>query len=215
MIVGYVPKSDTPLEIPWSLYSPGRKTGQDKGLNDLNALTRTSKQVYAELSNIFWAINEFAFSAHMMHKCSLNLNSPRPESPALIEKAIQIFVRNTHPKNIKLISLVHLDLSSYYGLLTGGLIESIPSLVQNIPNARWTVRSHYWTISDSAKRIHPSEIGYFTRIGHALAHKITKEDIERKWRLYPRIVNPSIRQTKQKLIAAGVEEAEKWIEKVL
>ncbi|KAF2631359.1 hypothetical protein BU25DRAFT_454815 [Macroventuria anomochaeta] len=218
VIARYVLKYDMPLEFRWLTYKPTEKKGTFPGLSRLTALSRTSKQLQAELSSIVWTVNTFQFGITLTLGLNTDTSLRRPTQHEAMEEAIRFFIRNAQPQNLK---SVFLSMDTYcYDPTFGPMalkthIQAISGLVNIIPDAKWKVIDSYWAIMDIRKKLDQRRVERFAEFGKKLAGTFAHDDISsipRAWKLYPHICGSSIEKTKQKLIAAGVEEASKWID---
>lgn len=224
IIAEFVLRSDNPLEFKWVAYAATKMKGIFEGLRRLTALTRTSKQVHIELSNMVWRVNTFYFDSNM------DLNLPRdscvayiPQDPEpRIREAVKFFARKVRPQRPGCIMLglsMRRHNPTHIVPSLGTLIRDISNITGILPGSQWKLIDLSWKISTwGGKRLTKDLANELTRFGQSLKRRLSQNDIassDRDWRVYPRIVTDSIEKTTQKLVAAGVEEAEKRIEEGL
>lgn len=63
-IAEYALAKNQPLGFYWLAYQEDKKIGTLKDLDKLNSLSRVSRQLYSEVSNIVLKVNEFEFAEH-------------------------------------------------------------------------------------------------------------------------------------------------------
>ncbi|KAJ8110390.1 hypothetical protein OPT61_g6759 [Boeremia exigua] len=195
MIAQYALQADNALEFCWLDHSPILRRATFAGLEKLNALTRTSKQIYSELGSMVWDINTFGFEVHNINHYLGRTHPLKSVSEyELVFEAIRFLVGNGKGQMLKSIS-VTLSISGLR--LTPNSSTSdfpgIPSLTRMIPHAQWRIFDDEWPVLGSRKPLTQSQGVRFKNHGRNLVARLLLNDhaasTTRNWRIFPNIID--------------------------
>ncbi|KAJ8110391.1 hypothetical protein OPT61_g6755 [Boeremia exigua] len=97
-------------------------------------------------------------------------------------------------------------------------IEETIALIDTMSDADWKVIDLGWKISTSFRFLCTRKAKEFKGVGDDIMTELSHEEITsipRTWKIFPHITTDSVAILKQRLIAAGVPDAVKWIDEGL
>ncbi|KAJ4383660.1 hypothetical protein N0V86_001715 [Didymella sp. IMI 355093] len=209
MVARYVMKSHISLEFRWLEDLPIKRCGAFQGLDSLTALARTSRQNNVELSNVIWSINTFSFPYFITRGLEVSSLRGLPWMEQL-KKTFEFLLLKTPFKQAPSIEI---DFAVNVETVT-----AVSKITNLIPTAHFKVFDINWQYTGKWDHIDPSEIERFCERWKRLTKELAKDDVGcrlRNWRLHPLFYVQSTEEAKKKLLAAGVTEAEKWIDEGL
>ncbi|KAH6643534.1 hypothetical protein C7974DRAFT_407272 [Boeremia exigua] len=218
-IARYALASDEPLSFQWSYGAEKELIGSFRGLEELTALTRVSKQLHTELANITWTVNtHFRFDSIASDEVQEDYDYDDvdvDQNNIMVDKALvyfsKVIVNACFSKTLFIIVKYYLRHHREYKHFR----EHMSSLAKQLPMVKWTVINGLWNLtSECVKRT--VLIADFMSRGRQAASELAKLDadgIPRNWNLLPLIIGGHRTQIKQKLLAAGFEEAAEWMDR--
>lgn len=223
-IAEFVLTPDTPLVFRWVSCQNGTLIGTFAGMEELTALTRVSKQLHAELADIALACNTtFTFDFDPSEGLPFMLTDNGDDNEETLNSVLSFGRAKANTYRARQITLLllydfvpdfgHRDLN--YEL--EDLARTVTSVTRHMPKVQFKVFHYGWSIyRTSLKSI--KDVDNFRKAGHKFAAALARCDASaaiRTWKIYPDHFEDERTEVKQALTAAGIEEAEKWIDEGL
>jgi hypothetical protein len=131
--------NNEPLMFKWLLYTPAKKIGTLEGLDQLTTLTRVSKSLRRETTNLVWRLNGFYFPGNIASHHHID-PSFRIRGIGAIEEAVRVFLHR-----LSTTSLPRIPIQLGYSIVGGQTqyLTAIEDLVNSCsllePKAEWKV----------------------------------------------------------------------------
>jgi len=193
MIAEFVLKSDHLVEFRWLSYTSTSKKGHFDGLSKLAALSRTSKQLKAEISGLMWKVNVFHFDKY------LDLGSPfdyrddftGPNTVEVrIREAAEFFARKIPSRQIGGIRLglkVHKTAATYGDAFLITLLGNVSDVANILPGCKWGMHDLSWKFRGWVdKSLCEQSVKDFHDLGKASEEMLARNEVagvKRKWKI--------------------------------
>jgi hypothetical protein len=215
IVARYALTAEKPLEFKWLQYTPSKKISTLDGLDQLTALTRVSKSLRIETMDLVWRLNDFYFPRDVASNWRIDA-SLRNRKIGAIEEAMRVFFHRLSTISLRKIpiQLECLTMSGHTEYLTEieNLVTSY-SLLE--PRAEWKVCEISWMLYCHQTGLATTyTYTRFMEKANTLRQALARfdETIQlRRWRVFPDTY-PGPKEAIRHVIAAGLPEAQAWIE---
>ena len=214
IVARYALTADEPLEFKWLLYTPTKKIGTFEKLDQLTALNRVSKSLRRETMDLVWRLNDVSFKYNLAMGSHIDPSFWRYHEIGAIKEAMGVVFHNLSPISLPPISIQLLcrTLGGEPQLLTA-IEDLVTSYSLPEPKAVWKVFDISWTFSCSQAGF-PTTYAIFAEQAKTLRQALARFDATtqlRRWRLFP-VTNPGPEEALRHLVAAGLPDAQVWIQ---